>query len=380
MNYVKQVAAENGIDYNDLVEYAQRVEDAEKMQKSVQFWTDYTQKDDRAMNAANWASVSMNVIGSVTGGISNAMQSARNVLSGEYRPINKNTVWHYGTNVKEAIRDTSGDIVEDRWGGGVGGKMARMIYDQSMEMMDAALGWGIKQLAVGSGLISGNTKTFLEDLEDVVDFVKNSKELMQTYQDALEEGASAEAAFGKCVAQLASQGVWGLAEKKLEDAFLQGFWDTNDSTTVRPGERLAMVVYQPPEQDDFLIGFHEDVQNSGKADFYVSPSGEVIPGEYESYIGENQRDQILSQIEDQTLRSVVGQMYSKEAVIGTGSVAETIRYLDMAGIPTVSTTDKIRAERAAKYMENQLRAGAISGSEKAVIEEITAMWNAVYGA
>lgn len=116
------------------------------------------------------------------------------------------------------------------------------------------------------------------------------------------------------------------------------------------------------------------------ADFYVSPSGEVIPGAYESYIGENQRDQILSQIEDQTLRSVVGQMYSKDSVIGTGSVAETIRYLDVAGIPTVSTTDKIRAERAAKYMENQLRAGAISGSEKAVIEQITAMWNAVYGA
>ena len=377
MNYVKQVAAENGIDYNDLVEYAQRVEDAEKMQKSVQFWTDYTQKDDRAMNAANWASVSMNVIGSVTGGISNAMQSARNVLSGEYRPINKNTVWHYGTNVKEAIRDTSGDIVEDRWGGGVGGKMARMIYDQSMEMMDAALGWGIKQLAVGSGLISGNTKTFLEDLEDVVDFVKNSKELMQTYQDALEEGASAEAAFGKCVAQLASQGVWGLAEKKLEDAFLQGFWDTNDSTTVRPGERLAMVVYQPPEQDDFLIGFHEDVQNSGKADFYVSPSGEVIPGEYESYIGENQRDQILSQIEDQTLRSVVGQMYSKDSVIGTGSVAELISFSDAAGLQVVSRSKYRRAGNASRYANKMLRNGYLSTPDQTVMAEIMRVWNNV---
>ena len=58
------------------------------------------------------------------------------------------------------------------------------------------------------------------------------------------------------------------------------------------------------------------------ADFYVSPSGDVIPGEYESYIGENQRNQILSQIEDQTLRSVVGQMYSKDSVIGTGSMPE----------------------------------------------------------
>ena len=96
------------------------------------------------------------------------------------------------------------------------------------------------------------------------------------------------------------------------------------------------------------------------ADFSVSPSGDVIPGEYESYIGENQRNQILSQIEDQTLRSVVGQMYSKDSVIGTGSVAELISFSDAAGLQVVSRSKYRRAGNASRYANKMFRNGYLS--------------------
>ena len=111
------------------------------------------------------------------------------------------------------------------------------------------------------------------------------------------------------------------------------------------------------------------------ADFYVSPSGDVIPGEYESYIGENQRNQILSQIEDQTLRSVVGQMYSKDSVIGTGSMPELIRFSEQNGLNLISESQYVRVERMYAYLTKQAYIGALSSSEKEVLKTIMAAWN-----
>ena len=143
-----------------------------------------------------------------------------------------------------------------------------------------------------------------------------------------------------------------------------------------PNENLSMVVYQSPEQDDFMTGFRgEDLHPSGKADFYVSPSGEVLPGEYEGWIGENQRDTILSQIEDQTLRSVVGQMYSKDSVIGTGSLPELIRFSEHNGLNLISSSQYVRAEKVSAYLSKQLYNGSISFSEKTLLKAILGSWN-----
>ena len=108
------------------------------------------------------------------------------------------------------------------------------------------------------------------------------------------------------------------------------------------------------------------------ADFYVSPSGDVIPGECESYIGENQ---ILSQIEDQTLRSVVGQMYSKDSVIGTGSMPELIRFSEQNGLNLISESQYVRVERMYACLTKQAYIGALSSSEKEVLKTIMAAWN-----
>lgn len=141
-----------------------------------------------------------------------------------------------------------------------------------------------------------------------------------------------------------------------------------------------VVVYQPAERDDFLTGFWaEDPPKSGKADFYVAPNGDVLPGEYESWIGDNQRDQILSQIEDQTLRSVLGQMYSKDSVIGTGSLAELMSFYDRTGLMSVSEIERKGAEKAANYVHRQLFAGMISTAEKKVVEAALSIWDSEFG-
>lgn len=145
-----------------------------------------------------------------------------------------------------------------------------------------------------------------------------------------------------------------------------------------PNENLSMVLYQSPEQDDFMTGFRgEDLHPSGKADFYVSPSGEVLPGEYEGWIGENQRDTILSQIEDQTLRSVVGQMYSKDSVIGTGNLAELVHFSDTTGMYIVSKMEYRSAENAANYINKRLRAGMVSGMDKNILDTVMFTWSSV---
>ena len=145
-----------------------------------------------------------------------------------------------------------------------------------------------------------------------------------------------------------------------------------------PDENLSMVLYQSPEQDDFMTGFRgEDLQHSGKADFYVSPSGEVLPGEYESWIGENQRSTILSQIEDPTLKSVVGQMYSKDSVIGTGNLAELVHFSDTTGMYIVSKMEYRSAENAANYINKRLRAGMVSGMDKNILDTVMFTWNSV---
>ena len=373
VNYTKQVAWKYGINYNDLVAYAQRIEDEANMQKSVQFWTDVAQKDDRSMNAANWASVPMKVIGGVTGGISNALQSANNTLSGQYRPINQNTVWHYGTHAGNAIRNTTGDVVEDRLGGGIGGQIGRTVYEQTMELADAALGWGIKRFIVGSDLVSGNMKTFLEDMENAADLVYNSAELTQTYQDALDEGLTPEEAFGECMLQITTESLKSFSEKKFNESFLKGF--DAEPYAAKPDENLSMVLYQSPEQDDFMTGFWgEDLQSSGKADFYVSPSGEVLPGEYESWIGENQRSTILSQIEDPTLKSVVGQMYPKNSVIGTGSLPELIRFSEENGLNLVRESRYMLAKTLSDYLTQATHSGMVSLSDKNVLDMIMTSW------
>ena len=379
LNGAKKIASDHGINYNDLVDYAQRLVDAERTKQNQQKWQETVRESDRMMNAANWVSVPLNVVGGFAEEIADGVQGVKNFFSREYRPVNRNSNLYYGSNMADAIRDTTRDVIHERLGDGVGGYVGEFVYDVSMGLLDSALEWGVGQIIAGSNLLPDNTRDFLEKMDQAAGFVNNNVELMQTYQEALENGATGAEAFEECVKILVAEGLWNGMEKKLGGSLSgNGSWD---SEMAGSEENLGMVLYQPGEQDDFLTGFYaDDTRTSGKADFYVSPSGEAIPGEYGGYIGDNQRAQILSQIDDQTLRSVVGQMYPKDSVIGTGSLAETIRYLDMAGMPTVSTTDRIRAERAAKHMENRLRTGALAGQEKALIEEITAMWNTVYGA
>ena len=142
-----------------------------------------------------------------------------------------------------------------------------------------------------------------------------------------------------------------------------------------PDENLALVLYQSPEQDDFMTGFWgEDLQSSGKADFYVSPSGDVLPGEYESWIGENQRSTILSQIEDPTLKSVVGQMYPKNSVIGTGSLPELIRFSEENGLNLVRESRYMLAKTLSDYLTQATHSGMVSLSDKNVLDMIMTSW------
>ena len=129
------------------------------------------------------------------------------------------------------------------------------------------------------------------------------------------------------------------------------------------------------QQDDFMTGFRgEDLQHSGKADFYVSPSGEVLPGEYESWIGENQRSTILSQIEDPTLKSVVGQMYPKNSVIGTGSLPELIRFSEENGLNLVRESRYMLAKTLSDYLTQATHSGMVSLSDKNVLDMIMTSW------
>ena len=103
-------------------------------------------------------------------------------------------------------------------------------------------------------------------------------------------------------------------------------------------------------------------------------SGEAIPGEYESWIGENQRNRILSQIEDQTLKSVVGQMYPKNSVIGTGSLPELIRFSEESGLNVVRKSRYILAEELSDYLTEATNDSVISLSDRNMLHKIMNSW------
>ena len=256
LNGAKEIALDYGINYNDLVDYARRLEDAEKTQQSQQKWQDMVRENDRMMNAANWLSVPMNVAGEVTGKIADGVQAVKNSLSGEYRPVNKNSNLYYGSNMSNAIRETTRDVIHERLGDGVGGYVGEFVYDVSMGLLDSALEWGVGQIIAGSNLLPDNTKDFLEKVEQASGFVENNAELMQTYREELEDGKSPAEAFGECVKILVAEGIWNGIEKKLEGNRVVA--DALNSEDVNSVGNMGMVVYQSWPEDAFLDGFYAD--------------------------------------------------------------------------------------------------------------------------
>ena len=122
-----------------------------------------------------------------------------------------------------------------------------------------------------------------------------------------------------------------------------------------------------------MTGFGADGTLSTKkwtADYSVSPSGEVIPGEYESYIGENQRDRVTESIEDDEIRAWVAEAYLPTSVIGDGSLADYIGFAKETGAVKYDCSMMTRAWYVTNHLELTLFGASISKSDKRVAERV----------
>ena len=132
-----------------------------------------------------------------------------------------------------------------------------------------------------------------------------------------------------------------------------------------------VVVYQPAERDDFLTGFWaEDPPKSGKADFYVAPNGDVLPGEYESWIGDNQRDRVVESIEDDELRKVIAEAYLEASVIGDGSLMDYISFAKTTGVAKHDYRTMIKSWYVTNHLGNILIGNSISDADRYYAEWI----------
>jgi len=139
----KQVALDYGIDYNDLVEYAKRQQDAEDMAAQEQQWTQATNKGGLSEIGINAATIPMNLIGGVTGTIATAAQKVRNAFSDpmDYVPVNTNSKAYLGTRMAETVRDNTAQNIQNYWSDrgmdGMGTAISGL-YTVGMEAADAA--------------------------------------------------------------------------------------------------------------------------------------------------------------------------------------------------------------------------------------------------
>ena len=106
------------------------------------------------------------------------------------------------------------------------------------------------------------------------------------------------------------------------------------------------------------------------ADFYVSPSGEVIPGAYESYIGENQRSRVTESIEDDEIRAWVAEAYLPTSVIGDGSLADYIGFAKETGAVKYDCSMMTRAWYVTNHLELTLFGASISKSDRHAAERV----------
>jgi len=167
---------------------------------------------------------------------------------------------------------------------------------------------------------------------------------------------------------LAEYGLKKGADRIIRDPFQEGFEHPYGREDLAQGN--ALVVYEPKNSRDLLTapGNSDTLKATGGTDFYVAPGGEAIPAAYESWIGENQRDAVISNIDDHSLRSVVGQIYPQNSVIGEGSLIDQIYFSEATGLQVVRESDYRKIERLQKFLERQLDRGLLSENDKKMAE------------
>lgn len=61
-------------------------------------------------------------------------------------------------------------------------------------------------------------------------------------------------------------------------------------------------------------------------DYFAGPNGMLLPAEYQSWIGDNRRESLLSRAANLQLRNAIHQLYRKNSFIGDGGTADVIRF------------------------------------------------------
>ena len=169
---------------------------------------------------------------------------------------------------------------------------------------------------------------------------------------------------------LAEYGLKKGADRIIRDPFQEGFEHPYGREDMAQGN--ALVVYEPKNNGDLLTapGNGDTLKATGGTDFYVAPGGETIPAAYESWIGENQRDVIVSKFDNQSLRSVVGQLYPKDSIVGDGSLMDRIRFAKMTGVPIVERGDYLDIQNIDRYLRKAIDSGTLSKGELETASQI----------
>jgi len=127
-------------------------------------------------------------------------------------------------------------------------------------------------------------------------------------------------------------------------------------------------VYEPKNNGDLLTapGNSDTLKATGGTDFYVAPGGEAIPAAYESWIGENQRDAVLTAVEDKELGKIVEKAYDTGSVIGNGTYAAKIRFYQNTGYGKINTKDYTRLLSVKYDLERILDTGDLCRTDREV--------------
>ena len=110
--------------------------------------------------------------------------------------------------------------------------------------------------------------------------------------------------------------------------------------------------------------------NGNEPDFYVVPNKKILPNQYKDWLGENQREKILSSLEDPFLQQRVGELYRPGSIIGDGGTADILRFERKTGILLSSKGHIQKANVMYKYFQKLIDSGTLTYHDEKIIRNI----------
>ena len=112
------------------------------------------------------------------------------------------------------------------------------------------------------------------------------------------------------------------------------------------------------------------LDHAAQPDYYASTNGKVLLAEYKDWLGENQRDKYMASVDDNYLKTIIGEIYRPGSIIGDGGTADSIRFERETGILLCRTGHIQKGRDMIRCLERFLKTDGLSLSDQLRVNQL----------